>query len=57
MDLELDVEKYYKGRFSNRVHTLIHVKQKKHVTDYIEDFIVLAKRYNSKVIVNKYFKF
>ena len=48
-----DVEKYYKGRFSSRVHTLIHAaKQKKHLTDYIEDFIILAKRYNSKVIVN-----
>ena len=48
-----DVEKYYKGRFSNRVHTLINAaKQKEHVTDYIEDFIILAKRYNSKVIVN-----
>ena len=48
-----DVDKYYKGRFSNRVHTLIHAaKQKEHVTDYIEDFIILAKRYNSKVIVN-----
>ena len=48
-----DVEKYYEGRFSSRVHTLIHAaKQKEHVTDYIEDFIILAKRYNSKVIVN-----
>ena len=48
-----DVKKYYKGRFSSRVHTLIHAaKQKEHVTDYIEDFIILAKRYNSKVIVN-----
>ena len=48
-----DVKKYYKGRFSSRVHTLMHAaKQKEHVTDYIEDFIILAKRYNSKVIVN-----
>ena len=57
MDLELQMLKSItKGRFSNRVHTLIHAaKQKEHVTDYIEDFIILAKRYNSKVIVNKIF--
>ena len=48
-----DVELWYSGRFSNRVRTLKQAALKKgHDNDYIDDFIVLAKTVNAKVIVN-----
>ena len=48
-----DVLECYSGRFSNRVHVLKQAaKQRGHTSDYLEDFIKLSKRLNSKVIVN-----
>ena len=48
-----DVEECYSGRFSNRVHTLKRAaKRMGHHTDYLEDFIALAKTFKSNVIVN-----
>lgn len=48
-----DVEEYYSGRFSHRVHTLKQAAQQRgHKENYIEDFIILVKRLNAKVIVN-----
>ena len=48
-----DVEECYSGRFSNRVNTLKHAaKRMGHHTDYLEDFIALAKTFKSNVIVN-----
>lgn len=48
-----DVEEYYSGRFSHRVHSLKQAAQQRgHKENYIEDFIILVKRLNAKVIVN-----
>ena len=48
-----DVEQWYSGKFSTRIHSLKQAAVRRgHTNDYIEDFIVLAKRFNSKVVVN-----
>lgn len=48
-----DVDQWYSGNFSKRVHSLKQAAEKRgHTTDYIEDFIVLSKRFNAKVVVN-----
>ena len=48
-----DVDQWYSGKFSTRVNSLKQAaKRRGHTHDYIEDFIVLAKRLNAKVVVN-----
>jgi hypothetical protein len=48
-----DVDQWYSGNFSTRVHALKQAAAKRgHTNDYIEDFIVLSKRLNTKVVVN-----
>lgn len=48
-----DVDQWYSGNFSKRVHSLKKAAAKRgHTNDYIEDFIVLSKRLNAKVVVN-----
>ena len=48
-----DVEQWYSGKFSTRVNSLKQAAVRRgHTNDYIEDFIVLVKRLNAKVVVN-----
>ena len=48
-----DVEQWYSGKFSTRVNSLKQAAVRRgHTNDYIEDFIVLAKRLNAKVVIN-----
>jgi|TARA_B110000211_G_scaffold7716_1_gene8380 hypothetical protein len=48
-----DVDQWYSGKFSTRVNSLKQAsKRRGHTHDYIEDFIVLAKNINAKVVVN-----
>jgi len=48
-----DVEHWYSGNFSTRVHSLKQAAVKRgHDHDYIDDFIFLSKKVNAKVIVN-----
>ena len=48
-----DVDQWYSGKFSTRVNSLKQAAVRRgHTHDYIEDFIVLAKRLNAKVVVN-----
>lgn len=48
-----DVDQWYSGNFSRRVNSLKKAAARKgHINDYIEDFIVLTKRLNAKVVVN-----
>ena len=48
-----DVDQWYSGNFSTRVNSLKQAAvRRNHTNDYIDDFIILAKRLNAKVVVN-----
>ena len=47
-----EIDKYHNGKFPNRARGLERSrKKKKHHHDYIDDFIVLAKRTNAKAVL------